>query len=98
MATLIRPATPPEVKRSPMASRDPTVAQDQPEVGPVIRREWRGCYIVWGILAVIVTVFELARLAGDEHPVPDTLRDGRRSASGPMPVVIGRRGPTIEND
>ena len=29
-----------------MAARDPTVAQDQPEVGPVTRREWSG-YIVW---------------------------------------------------
>ena len=67
MATLIRPATPPEVKRSPMAARDPTLAQDQPDVGPVTRREWRG-YIVWGILAGIVTVFEL--LAWRETNIP----------------------------
>jgi hypothetical protein len=57
MATLIRPVTPPEVKRSPMAARDPTLARDEPDVGPVSRREWAG-YIVWGILAVVITTFE----------------------------------------
>ena len=66
---LTRPATSPEVKRSPMASRDPTRAQDQPEVGPVSRREWTG-YIVWGILAVIVTVFELLAWRGTNIPFP----------------------------
>ncbi len=69
MAALIRPAQEPEVKRSPMASRDPTLARDQPEVGPVSRREWSG-YIVWGILAVIVTVFELLAWRGANIPFP----------------------------
>ena len=65
MAALIRPATPPEVKRSPMAARDPTLARDEPDVGPVSRREWAG-YVIWGILAVIVTVFELLAWRGTD--------------------------------
>jgi hypothetical protein len=69
MATLIRPATPPEVKRSPMAARDPTLKRDEPDVGPVSRREWSG-YIVWGILAVIVTAFELLAWRGTNIPFP----------------------------
>jgi hypothetical protein len=69
MATLIRPATPPEVKRSPMAARDPTLGRDEPDVGPVSRREWAG-FIVWGTLAVVVTTFELLAWRGTNIPFP----------------------------
>ena len=70
MAALIREATEPEVKRSPMAARDPSQAPEAPEVGPVSGREWRG-YLVWGFLAVVVTAFELtAFFDGDATPWP----------------------------
>lgn len=70
MAALTRPATEPEVKRSPMTARDPSLGPELPDIGPVSRREWRG-YIIWGILAVIVAAFELtAFLDGDATPWP----------------------------
>ena len=86
MAALIRPATPPEVKRSPMAARDPTLERDQPDVGPVSRREWAG-YIIWGILAVIVTVFELLAWRGTNIPFPTLSRQPATS----RPATTGRR-------
>ena len=69
-AVLSRPAVEPEVKRSPMTARDPKVAPAVADVGPVSRREWSG-YIVWGLLAIVVAVFELvAFFDGDATPWP----------------------------
>lgn len=69
MAALIRPLTEPEVKRSPMTARDPSVAPTPPQLGPVSRREWIG-YAVWGTLAVIVTLFELLAWQDADIPFP----------------------------
>lgn len=90
---LIRDASSPTVKRSPMAARDPSLAPEPPALGPVSRREWRG-YIVWGILAVVVAVFELtAAFDGDKTPWP-TLSETtgnlqRRHEWTAMPILAG---------
>ena len=73
MATLFRPlddpTVDPAVKRSPMAARDPAAAPTKPALGPVSSREWAG-YAVWGILAAIVTAFELLAWRGRDIPFP----------------------------
>jgi hypothetical protein len=67
---LTRPATEPEVKRSPMAARDPKVPPAAVDAGPVTRREWSG-YVVWGALGVVVALFEfVAFVDGDATPWP----------------------------
>ena len=93
MAALTRPATEPEIKRSPLAARDPSLAPERVELGPVTSREWRG-YIVWGLLAVVVTAFELrAFLDGDATPWP-TLSESAGNLQArhnwtAMPILAG---------
>src|SRR5829696_6890794 len=69
-----------------MAARDPTLERDEPDVGPVSRREWAG-YIVWGILAVVVTAFELLAWRGTDIPFP-TLSE---TAGNLRSATTGRR-------
>jgi len=74
MASLIREAEQPTVKRSPMAARNPELAPEEPELGAVSSREWRG-YLIWGVLAVLVATFELtAAFDGDATPWPTLSR------------------------
>ena len=69
-----------------MAARDPTLERDQPDVGPVSRREWAG-YIIWGILAVIVTVLSCSPGGGRTSR---SRRCSRQPATS-RPATTGRR-------
>lgn len=90
---IIRDASEPAVKRSPMAARDPTLAPEPPPLEAVTRREWRG-YILWGSLAVVVAVFELlAAFDGDNTPWPTLSETAgnlqRRHEWTAMPILAG---------
>ena len=93
MAALTRPASEPEIKRSPIAARDPREAPQAVDVGPVSRREWTG-YVVWGLLAAVVAAFELtAFVDGEATPWP-TLSESAGNLQArhnwtAMPILAG---------
>jgi hypothetical protein len=70
VSRLIRPAEEAYPQRSPMTARDPALASETLEPGPLTQREVRG-YVVWGFLAGFVAAFEvLAAFDGDATPWP----------------------------
>jgi hypothetical protein len=74
MARLVRPAEEAYPQRSPMTARDPALASESLEPGPLTPREVRG-YVVWGFVAGFVAAFEiLAAFDGDATPWPTLSR------------------------
>jgi hypothetical protein len=74
MSRLVRPAEEAYPQRSPMTARDPALASESLEPGPLTPREVRG-YVVWGFVAGFVAAFEiLAAFDGDATPWPTLSR------------------------
>jgi hypothetical protein len=89
VARLIRPAEEAYPQRSPMTARDPGLAPESLEPGPLTPREVRG-YVVWGFVAGFVAAFEiLAAFDGDATPWPTLSRTAadlqeRYALAGPL--------------
>ena len=69
MPLLVRRVQEASPEQAPISAPDPLTAQLTVDPGPVTRREWTG-YAVWGVLAVIVTVFELLAFLDADMPFP----------------------------
>ena len=70
MPSLTRPARSAAPAQSPMSAPNPWQPESSVEAaGAVTKREWTG-YLVWGTLAVIVTVFELLAFLDADMPFP----------------------------
>jgi hypothetical protein len=74
MPRLVRPAEEAYPERSPITARDPALAPESLDPGPLTPREVRG-YVVWGFIAGFVAAFEiLAAFDGDATPWPTLSR------------------------
>jgi hypothetical protein len=71
---LVRPATEAELKQSPMSVPNPWLGEQSTKPGPLTRREKWG-YGLWGVLSLVVLLFEtLAAFDDDNTPWPTLSR------------------------
>jgi hypothetical protein len=69
---LVRPATETDVKQSPMSVPNPWLGQESTKPGPLTGREKWG-FLLWGVLSLVVLVFELLAAFDDDNTPWPTL-------------------------